>query len=210
MSKSDACCIDGFFSTSTTNVDNSFTQKSKDTSPLLRESLIPQSNTTVTSDDGTAVPLAVNVDSSSTSQEHIQNPESTTPPMSTSLVPQSNTTMTSDDGIAASLTVIVDSTSQEHDPESTTPPKSTTKDSGMDVDAPASATHQASDPVPMEVDQEIEEEPTNVVAVAAPAWLTAYNMDDYLRKCSNEKAWQVLVQSFYKFEERNAIKGVRQ
>lgn len=66
----------------------------------------------------------------------------------------------------------------------------------MDVDKPPSVTHQALNPVPMEVDQEVEEEATkvlkatNVIAVAPPTWLTACNMDVYLQKCSNEKVWR--------------------
>jgi hypothetical protein len=52
------------------------------------------------------------------------------------------------------------------------------------------------------VDQENGEE------VAAPAWLTALKMDVYLRECSDVKAWQVLVQSLYKFEVGNTINGV--
>jgi hypothetical protein len=81
----------------------------------------------------------------------------------------------------------------------------------MDVDvAPASATDQTSNPVAMAIDLEVGEESTNVVAVAAPAWLTALSMDVYLQECSDTKAWQVLVQSLYKFEEGNTINGVSQ
>ena len=86
---------------------------------------------------------------------------------------------------------------------------STTNDSGMDVNAPVSATDQTSNPVPMEVDKEMGEESTNIVMVTAPAWLAALNMDVYLQECSDVKEWQALVQSLYKFEEGNAINRVR-
>jgi hypothetical protein len=79
---------------------------------------------------------------------------------------------------------------------------------GVDVDAPPSATDQTSNAVAMEIDQAVGEESINVVAVAAPAWLTALSMDVYLQECSDAKAWQVLVQSLYKFEEGNTINGV--
>jgi hypothetical protein len=89
-----------------------------------------------------------------------------------------------DDGTAASLAANVNN-----------------DDRAMDTD-------QTSNPVPMDVDQEIGEESTNIVAVAAPAWLTALKMDVYLQDCSDAKAWRLLVQSLYKFEEGNAINGV--
>lgn len=49
----------------------------------------------------------------------------------------------------------------------------------------------------------------NIAMVAAPAWLTALNMDIYLEESSDAKEWQGLVQSLYKFENRNSINGVR-
>jgi hypothetical protein len=195
----------------------------------LSTSSDPESNTTVTSDDSTGGSLDVNKDSAS--REHLQDPESTTPrndtslSLSTSSIPESNTTVTSDNITAAFLAINNDSTSREpqQDPESTTPrrndtsqvttpPMSAMMDSGMDatVDAlPSASTHQTSNPDSMDVDQEIGEESINVVGVAAPAWLTAHNMDVYLQECSNVKGWQMLVQSLYKFEMGNAIKGVR-
>ena len=107
--------------------------------------------------------------------------------------------------MAVSLTEKTDSTSWEElqDPELTTPPTSTTYDSGLNFDKKSSATHQALNPVPMDIDQEIEEEASNIITVAAPAWLSVNNMDVYLRNCSKEKAWHNLVQSFYRFEEGN-------
>ena len=63
-----------------------------------------------------------------------------------------------------------------------------------------------------EVDHENEQAHTssssNVALVAAPAWLTPLNMDSYLEECSDLKAWQGLVQSLYRYEERNSITGV--
>jgi hypothetical protein len=127
--------------------------------------------------------------------------------------------VTSDEGNATSVAVIDDSRSREthEDAESTTPlmstvtvpPTSTVKESGMDVDASASSTDHPSIQVPMDVDEEIGEESTNIVTVAPPGWLTAQNMDVYLKDCSEAKAWQALVHSLYKFEERNTINGVR-
>lgn len=49
----------------------------------------------------------------------------------------------------------------------------------------------------------------NIAMVAAPAWLTALNMDIYLEESSDAKEWQGLVQSLYKFENGNSINGVR-
>jgi hypothetical protein len=81
----------------------------------------------------------------------------------------------------------------------------------MDTDTSAFATaSEPSNPVPMEVGQPSSSTDLNVVtvAVAAPAWLTALKLDIYFQECSDVTAWQLLVQSLYKFEEGNTINGV--
>ena len=77
----------------------------------------------------------------------------------------------------------------------------------MDINKSASAT-EPSNLVPMEVDQPLSSTDLNVVPVAAPAWLTALKMDIYFQECSDTTAWQLLVQSFYKFEVGNTVNGV--
>lgn len=79
----------------------------------------------------------------------------------------------------------------------------------MDVDASGTSMDHSSTQVPMDVDEEKGEESTDIVTVAPPGWLTAQNMDGYLKNCSEAKAWQALVHSLYKFEERNTTNGVR-
>ena len=176
------------------------------THPSL-DSPLSLTNTTVTLDDGSA-------------SQDPQDGGSVPAPRDSSFlfntsIPKSNTTVSSDNTIAASLAENVDSPSRGlHDPDltgptPTVPPTSTTKNSDMDVDEPASGTVQTLDPPPIDVDEEKEEVSTNVVEVAAPPWLTAHHMDVYLQECSIAKEWQLLVQSLYKFEEGNAIKGVR-
>lgn len=87
----------------------------------------------------------------------------------------------------------------------------TTNDSSMDIDQSASAT-EPSNPVPMEVDQPssftASSTDLNVVPIAPPAWLTALKMDIYFQECSDTTAWQLLVQSFYKFEAGDSVNGV--
>lgn len=196
MSKSDKRCNISTTlnseNTATSIIDNFITHQGTDASFLLATSAISQSNTT--SDDGTAASLVVNNDSAS--REPHQDTGSSTPPMST--------TNDSNDSTAASLVINNDSASRELEPHQDT--ASTTIESGMDVDAPPSATETTSNPVSEESGQE---EITNLVAVAAPGWLSAINMDIYLQECSDAKEWQGLVQSLYKFEEGNTINGVR-
>jgi len=203
MSKSDAVThpsLDSPLSLTNTTVtldDGSASQDPQDggsvpaprDSSFLFNTSIPKSNTTVSSDNTIAASLAENVDSPS---RGLQDPVLTGP---TPTVPPTSTTKNSDMDV--------------DEPASGTVQTSTTKNSDMDVVEPASATVQTLDPPPIDVDEEKEEVSTNVVEVAAPPWLTAHHMDVYLQECSIAKEWQLLVQSLYKFEEGNAIKGVR-
>ena len=145
-------------------------------------------------DNGSTAFLAVNdsapLDNGSTASLAVNNDSAPLDDGSTALAVNNHTTSL-DDGTAASLAANVNN-----------------DDRAMDVDARASTTDQTSNPVPMDVDQEIGEESTNIVAVAAPAWLTALKMDVYLQDCSDAKAWRLLVESLYKFEEGNVINGV--
>ena len=206
----------------TSIISNSITNQGKDTSFLLP---ISHSKSTSLTDNGTAASesLVVNNDSASREPQHTQS----TPPMSNV---QESTTIESvngslRDGAAGSL---VNKDSGSATPPKSPEPASTTNDSGMDVDVPATLD---SNPVTME--STVPTSTTNVsgmdvdtpasanlkttapkesyqgaVAVAAPRWLNALNMDIYLQECSDAKEWQELVKSYYKFGEGNAINGV--
>jgi hypothetical protein len=80
----------------------------------------------------------------------------------------------------------------------------------MDIDKSASATERSTS-VAMEVGQASSTTDFNVVSVTAPDWLAALKLDIYLQESSDTNAWQLLVQSLYKFEKGgNTFNGVRQ
>jgi hypothetical protein len=187
-------------------VNNNSTSKEPNQDPKSTATPPPASSLTMNVDapPPTAEAASPSVNNDSTSN---QDPKSTaTPPPASSLT--MNVDAPPSTAEAASPTVNNDSTSNQ-DPKSTaTPPPASSL--AMNVDAQPSTTERTSSPDAMDVDQEKgkEDELTLSTNVAAPAWLTALNMDIYFRECSDVKAWQELVQSLYKFEERNTINGV--
>ena len=58
---------------------------------------------------------------------------------------------------------------------------------------------------PMEVDGNNE---AAGAVIAPPAWLAKTNMPEYLCGITNDKAWQELVSSLYRFESLNTTAGV--
>jgi hypothetical protein len=157
---------------------------------------------------------ATNSESTATNDELLHN--------SVTIGQNTDTTSAIGTTVLAAVTVNNDSASQEpHLDSETTPASEAVTAQSLDTSSqlPSLATTQpestltTNDTGPMDIDKSETisnlSSSTNFATVAAPAWLTALKMDIYLQECSDEKAWQVLVQSLYKFEVGNTINGVR-
>ena len=84
------------------------------------------------------------------------------------------------------------------------------EDANSNINTPASAARSSATESTSNQDPGEEAHTSSLtnVTVTVPAWLTVLNMDTYFQESSNMKAWQVLVQSLYKFEEVNTINRV--